>query len=66
MAILVEGISVVIRAEAVIHRYPGGWERFRDDCPNDTLCADGELIRVGFPHVGMTGLHEQGTVGCFY
>jgi hypothetical protein len=46
--VLIEAISVVIRAEAVTNRYPGGWERFRDECPNNTLCADGELIRVGF------------------
>jgi len=48
MAVLVEAISVVLRADAIISHYPGGWEQFRDDCPNQTLCADGELIRVGF------------------
>jgi hypothetical protein len=48
MAVLVEAISVVIRTDAIISRYPGGWEQFRDDCPNQTLCADGELIRIGF------------------
>jgi len=48
MAVLVEAISVVIRAEVIVGRYPGGWEQFRNDCPNKTLCADGELIRVGF------------------
>lgn len=48
MAILVEGISVIIKADAIINRYPGGWEAFESDPPNATLCADGELIRVGF------------------
>ncbi|PYJ63762.1 MAG: hypothetical protein DME24_00675 [Verrucomicrobia bacterium] len=48
MAVLIEAISVVIRAEAILAHYPGGWEEFRDACPNQTLCADGELIRVGF------------------
>lgn len=48
MAILVEGISVVIKAEAITDKYPGGWEQFKRDVPNQTLCADGELARVGF------------------
>jgi hypothetical protein len=52
MAVLIEGISVVLKADAVLTKYPGGWERFVADCPNQTLCADGELVRVGFmtPH----------------
>ena len=48
MAVLVEGISVIIRADALIERYPGSWEAFQANPPNATLCADGELIRVGF------------------
>lgn len=48
MAVLVEGISVVIKAEAITDKYPGGWEQFQQDVPNQTLCADGELARVGF------------------
>jgi hypothetical protein len=48
MAVLVEGISVVVRAHAIVEHYAGGWEAFRADCPNDTLCADGALVRVGF------------------
>lgn len=48
MAVLVEGISVVIRREAINARYPGGWERFVADAPNRTLCADPHLARVGF------------------
>ena len=48
MAVLVEGISVVIKAEAITDKYPGGWEQFQQDVPNRTLCADGELARVGF------------------
>ncbi len=52
VAVLIEAISVVIKAESIIKKYPGGWERFRKDVPNQTLCADGELVRVGFmnPH----------------
>ncbi len=48
MPVIVEAFSVILRAEAVEKCYPGGWVQFREDCPNRTLCADGELIRVGF------------------
>ena len=48
MAVLIEAISVVIKATTIVERYPGGWEAFEADPPNRTLCADGELIRVGF------------------
>ena len=59
MAVLVEAISVIIRAEAIVRNYPGGWGEFRKDCPNQTLCADGELVRVGF----MTPQDTQAFVG---
>jgi hypothetical protein len=48
MAVLVEGISVIIKSSAIIDRYPGGWETFENEVPNDTLCADNELVRIGF------------------
>lgn len=48
MAVLIEGISVVIRAEEIVEKYTGGWDVFRSNCPNNSLCADGELVRVGF------------------
>ena len=48
MAVLVEGISVIIKADAIISRYPGGWSDFEANPPNSTLCADGEIIRIGF------------------
>lgn len=48
MAVLVEGISVIARVPAIEERYPGGWEAFRDNAPNQTLCADNSLVRVGF------------------
>ena len=58
MAVLVEGISVIIKAQAIIDRYPGGWEAFEANPPNATLCADNELIRVGF----MTPVDAKGFV----
>jgi len=48
MAVLVEGISVIIRRKAIEEKFSGGWEAFVDDVPNQTLCADDELARVGF------------------
>ncbi|MEE4254532.1 MAG: hypothetical protein V2I50_10885, partial [Desulfuromusa sp.] len=48
MAILIEGLSVVIKAQAVIAKFPGGWPAFEASSPNETLCADNELVRVGF------------------
>jgi hypothetical protein len=48
MAVLIEAISVVFRVDAIEHRFPGGWEAFKSTVPNATLCADGEIARVGF------------------
>ena len=48
MAVLVEAISVVIRRRVIDERYPGGWDRFVDSAPNDSLCADAHLARLGF------------------
>lgn len=48
MPVLLEALSVVIRAEAILTRFEGGWEAFVEAVPNRTLCADGHLVRVGF------------------
>jgi hypothetical protein len=48
MAVLIEGISVVVRRSRIDVLYPGGWDAFVSDCPNRTLCADEDLARVGF------------------
>jgi hypothetical protein len=48
MSVLIEAISVVVRCDAIVARHPGGIEGFRSEVPNGTLCADGELARVGF------------------
>jgi len=48
MAILIEGISVIIRATTLLSKFPGGWESFKKIVPNKTLCADNEIVRVGF------------------
>lgn len=48
MAVIVEGISVIIKISSILNKYPGGWLNFKEQVPNYTLCADGELVRVGF------------------
>jgi len=48
MTVLVEANSVIVRVPAIRDRYPGGWPAFDDNVPNNTLCSDGELARVGF------------------
>ena len=48
MAVLVEGISVLIRKDAVRNKMIGGEDRLRLLIPNATYCDDGELARVGF------------------
>lgn len=48
MAVLCEALSVIVRRDAIDARYPGGWDAFAAAAPNDTLCTDGALARVGF------------------
>jgi hypothetical protein len=48
MAVLVEAISVILKSTSVDAKVPGGWEGFRRAVPFATVCADGELVRVGF------------------
>ena len=48
MAVLVEAISVVVRRTAIDAKFPGGWAAFAAHAPNRTLCADGEIARLGF------------------
>lgn len=54
MAVLVEGISVVIRLDAVDRVVPDGREALKALIPNATFCSDGELARVGFLSPGDT------------
>ena len=52
MAILVEIISVILRIDAMDEAYPGGWACLQAEWPQEMVCADGELARVGFTDVG--------------
>ncbi|MEX2375437.1 MAG: hypothetical protein WD942_07600 [Dehalococcoidia bacterium] len=47
MAVLVEAISLVIRSDALLATFDD-WHAFKQTVPNATLCADGELVRIGF------------------
>lgn len=48
MAVLVEGVSVIVKRASIDQRYPGGWNAFVKDAPNSTLCADSHIARLGF------------------
>ena len=48
MALLVEGISVVVRYDAIDRRFAGGRRKFLQAVPNQTFCANDDLARVGF------------------
>ncbi|HSD62294.1 MAG TPA: hypothetical protein VLB50_00790 [Ignavibacteriaceae bacterium] len=48
MAVLIEGITVIIKAKPLLEKYPGGWEKFLVDVPNNTLCYDDEIVAVAF------------------
>ena len=48
MAVLVEGISVLVRKDSVQNKMIGGDARFRLLIPNATFCEDDQLARVGF------------------
>jgi hypothetical protein len=47
MAVLCEGISAVVRLQAIFARL-GDFEKFKELVPNQTLCCDNEIARVGF------------------
>ena len=51
MPVLVEANSVIARRDAIDARMQGGWEEFQRLAPAETLCTDGEIVRVGFDAV---------------
>jgi len=51
MTILIECVSVIIK-----RNLPGWWQTFMRGVPNQTLCADDELARIGF--MGRASEHE--------
>ena len=68
MAVLVEGISVLVRKDAIENKMQGGWKRFLLTVPNSTLCHDDELARVGFMEPATTRefMEELESMGLTY
>ena len=68
MPVLVEAISVIVKASAIETKFPGGWEGFTGFVPNQTLCADGDLVRLGFmsPEATKAFIGELEDVGLRY
>lgn len=48
MPVLIEATSVVVRRDAIVERFSGGWDGFLSSVPNRTLCYDDDIARVGF------------------
>lgn len=48
MAVIIEGLTVVVRIQSIRTMYKDGLEAFIKAVPNATLCADGELAAVSF------------------
>ena len=48
MPVVIEAMSVVIRADALLAAFDNDWARFKQTVLNSTFCADGDLVRVGF------------------
>jgi hypothetical protein len=48
MPVIVEGISVVTRSDAIASKLQDGTKGFLAFVPNQTYCSDEELTRVGF------------------
>lgn len=50
MPVLIEAISVVIRADRLEEALPGGFAELSATVPECTICSDGDLVRVCFLH----------------
>ena len=48
MAVLIEATSIVTRSDSIQSKFNGGWDAFKACVPNQTMCADGEIARIGF------------------
>jgi hypothetical protein len=51
MPVLVEANSVIVRRDAIDARMQGGWEEFQRLAPAENLCADEDIVRVGFDEI---------------
>ncbi|MBA2668795.1 MAG: hypothetical protein H0U67_00305 [Gemmatimonadetes bacterium] len=48
MPVLLEAVSVIVRRASIERVFPGGLADFVALVPNETLCVDDDLARVGF------------------
>ena len=48
MGVLVEGISVIVRRDAIEQKIPGGLSAFLATVPSGSYCMDDDLVRVAF------------------
>jgi hypothetical protein len=67
MAVLVEANSVIVRVQAINDHHAGGWAAFDESVPNNTLCSDNDVARVGFMNPNdcepfVAGLQGRGLV----
>lgn len=52
MAVLVEGVCLLLRCEAVERHYPGGPTALAKACPAEAVCADEDLMALTFDDYG--------------
>lgn len=48
MAVLVEGVCLLLRCDSVKRLYPGGVAALADECTAQAVCADEELMALTF------------------
>ena len=48
MSVLAEALSVIVLCSSIEKKVRGGWSTFMAIVPNNTLCTDQEIARVGF------------------
>ena len=48
MAVLVEGVCLLLRCDSVKRLYPGGVNALADECTAQAVCADEELMALTF------------------
>src|SRR5690348_3313582 len=65
MAVSISGYSVVVHNKTIGERFPGTLSASVSLCPNETLCTDGKVTRVGFmsladAEIFLSALAERG------
>lgn len=48
VAVLIEGVCLLLRCDAVARLYPGGVKALADACTAEAVCADDELMALTF------------------